>query len=382
MKSVALIVLNNFKNDARVLKEAITLQKNGYSVKVIALHEQNLKKEDVVSDIKVERISLITKKLPKLFLVQLIKYVELCIKTIYKHKDFDIIHCNDLAPLPIAVIIKIFINRRVKIVYDAHEYQTERNGLKGIKKTLSTLIEKVLIKKVDHVLTVSDGIAEEYKKKYKIDKPTIVYNCPFFFQQKKTDIFREKFEIADNQTIYLYQGGLYKGRGLEISLEAFKQLDNENSKEVLVIIGFGELEELVKSYAEKYSNIFYHDAVSPTDLLKYTSSADVGLCLIENTSLSYYFSMPNKFFEYSMVGLPVISNNVFELNKLVNKYNNGWILDKFSSVSLVKVIKRVGSVNNDKEFYEKKSNTQKIARIYNWETQEKVLLEAYSTLYN
>ena len=44
MKTITLIVLNNFKNDSRVLKENFSLQNAGYTVKVVALYEESLKK--------------------------------------------------------------------------------------------------------------------------------------------------------------------------------------------------------------------------------------------------------------------------------------------------------------------------------------------------
>jgi len=50
MKKVTSIVLNNFKNDSRVLKENISLQNAGYKVKVVALYEETLKEFDVVQN--------------------------------------------------------------------------------------------------------------------------------------------------------------------------------------------------------------------------------------------------------------------------------------------------------------------------------------------
>ena len=44
MKKVTSIVLNNFKNDSKVLKENISLQNGGYDVKVVALL---VKKEEI-----------------------------------------------------------------------------------------------------------------------------------------------------------------------------------------------------------------------------------------------------------------------------------------------------------------------------------------------
>ncbi len=58
MKKITSIVLNNFKNDSRVLKENISLQNAGYDVKVVALHEEPLKEFDEVQNILVHRIKL------------------------------------------------------------------------------------------------------------------------------------------------------------------------------------------------------------------------------------------------------------------------------------------------------------------------------------
>ncbi|NPA87546.1 MAG: glycosyl transferase, partial [Epsilonproteobacteria bacterium] len=55
---VALLVLNNFKNDSRVLKEAISLKNGGFDVKVVALWEDGLKEFDNVSGIPVHRVKL------------------------------------------------------------------------------------------------------------------------------------------------------------------------------------------------------------------------------------------------------------------------------------------------------------------------------------
>jgi phosphotransferase system HPr-like phosphotransfer protein len=66
------------------------------------------------------------------------------VKKVFQNEN--ILHCNDLNALPAGVIIKKFFNKNIKIVYDAHEYETEINGLSGIQKTLTKLLEKSLIK--------------------------------------------------------------------------------------------------------------------------------------------------------------------------------------------------------------------------------------------
>lgn len=368
------IVLNNFLNDSRVLKEAITLKEKGdYDITVVALHEEGLLEKEKIDGIKVQRINLKTKSWSKNQAIQFIKYLEFSFRVIKNFKKVDIIHCNDLGPLPIAYIIKKLSGNHVKIVYDAHEYETETNGLRGIKKKFVSIIEKLLVKKVDAVITVSDSIAEEYVRLYNIDKPKLVLNCPSYQSVQSTDKFRKKFGLEQKMKIFLYQGALNQGRGLDVILDAFTDTDE---RAVLIVMGYGPMKEKVIKYAKMHNNIFYHNAVTPNELLSYTSSADVGICMIEDVCLSYKYSLPNKFFEYAMAGLPIITNNLIEVKKITEEFQCGWILREESPSELRKLIKRV--LNEDLEIY--KLNAKKMSEIYSWGNQEDTLLGVYKGL--
>jgi glycosyltransferase involved in cell wall biosynthesis len=375
MKKITSIVLNNFKNDSRVLKENISLQKAGYEVKVVALHEESLKEIEVVQNIPVHRIKLKSRNWSKNKFIQLLKYFEFIYKVVKQYKKSDIVHCNDLNTLPIGVIIKKFFNKDVKIVYDAHEYETELNGLKGIQKKLVKWLERKLIKYTDIVITVSDAIADEYVKLYDIEKPALVLNTPPYKEIQKKNIFRETLGIKENQTIFLYQGGLSKGRGIEILLEAFKSIENENA--VIVFMGYGSLENMIIEQSKEYKNIYFHQAVTPDVLLDYTSSADFGFLFYENTCLNHYYCSPNKMFEYLMAEIPVIVSNLYEMKRLVESNKIGTVAKENTPDGLKEAIEE--AVKLDKE--ELKTNIQKLKTIYNWEEQEKVLLEVYKDLY-
>uniref|UniRef100_UPI002B24BEB2 glycogen/starch synthase n=1 Tax=Aliarcobacter butzleri TaxID=28197 RepID=UPI002B24BEB2 len=167
----------------------------------------------------------------------------------------SIIHCNDLNTLPIGVIIKKFFNKDTKIVYDAHEYEiNDTPNESKYKIKIKYILEKFLIKYVDKVMTVSDSIADEYVRLYNIKKPALVLNTPPYKNIEKKNIFRENLGIKENQTIFLYQGGLSRGRGIEILLETFKTIDNENA--VIVFMGYGSLENLIRETSKEYKNIY------------------------------------------------------------------------------------------------------------------------------
>lgn len=374
MKKVLSLVFNNFKNDTRVLKECQALQKAGYRVQVIALHEEALAEKEIVQNFQVHRIKLATRNWSKSLPVQLIKYNELALRIFFQYTGFDIIHCHDLAPLAIAIAFKLLSGRKMKIVYDAHEFETEVNGLKGIRKKSSYLVEKTLIRFTDATITVSNSIAEAYAKRYRISKPVLVLNCPQRTIVKKNNKFREKFGIPESKMIFLYQGGLSHGRGIEMLLDAFQRIGQ--NKVVLILMGYGPLEEKIKKISNQSSNIFLHPAVSPEELWEYTGSADIGVVAMKNTCLNHYYCLPNKFFEYAMAGLPILVNNLPEMRLLVEKYDCGQIIEEETVDSFIAAIEQIARADLSRYSV----NARKLSQDYNWENQEKVLINVYKSL--
>ena len=367
------IVLNNFTNDSRVLKENSSLSNAGYDVTIVALYDNGLQEQEEINDFRVHRIKLKSRKWSKNKFVQLLKYIEFTYKVVNKYKNSDVIHCNDLDALVIGVIIKRIYNKNIKIVYDAHEYETETNALHGIQKKFVKWLEKSLIKDADAVITVSDSIANEYVKLYNIKKPSLVLNTPFYKEVKKTNLFREKFDIQDNQTIFLYQGNLGAGRGIDILLDTFKELDKKN---VIIFMGYGKVDR-IKELSKEYENIFFHEAVHPDILLNYTSAADFGISTIEASCLSYKYCLPNKMFEYIMAEVPVIVSDLPEMKNIVQNNHIGIIMKSNDKKGIKEAI--IEAITLDQS--QLKHNLQNLKKIYNWEEQEKILLKVYKELF-
>lgn len=375
-KKVTSLVLNNFTNDSRVLKENISLQKARYDVNVVALHDNNLKEFENIQNIAVHRVKLKSRSWSKNKFVQILKYIEFIYRVVKEYKNSSIIHCNDLNTLPIGVIIKRYFNKEVKIVYDAHEYEiNDTPNENKYKIKLKYFLEKILIKYADKVITVSDSIANEYVKLYGIEKPALVLNTPLYKKIEKKNIFRESFGIKEEQTIFLYQGGLSSGRGIEILLEAFKSIEDKNK--VIVFMGYGVLEAQIKQVTQEYDNIYIHKAVKPEVLLDYTSSADFGISTIEDSCLSYRYCLPNKIFEYMMSDVAVIVSNLYEMKKIVEKYQVGLVASENSVDGIKEAILKTQDLNKD----DLNKNIKKVKSIYNWQEQEKVLLKVYGELY-
>jgi glycosyltransferase involved in cell wall biosynthesis len=373
MKKVTNLLFNDFTNDNRVLKISRSLQNNGYDVTLVATHfNKKLPREEVIEGFKVKRFNVgRIKFLP----LNLILFWFVIIKNFRKEKIF---HCNDLYALPPAYIIKKFFNKEVKIVYDCHEHETE-GGIyvgKPILKYIAKIFEKKMIGLADEVITVSDSIADEYVEMYGIDKPKLVLNSPPYWEEGKHDLFRGEFDIPEDKIIFLYQGKYMKCRGVEELVEIFRELKDKNKNLVLVFLLYGEGVGDLKKQAKGCGNIYFHDKVSVLEYMKYVSSADWGIFLLQNTCKSYDYSLANKVFDYIIGGLPVIVSNLKEMSEFVRKYEIGYTVNSEYVEGVVQLLETIDKEKKE-EFL---PNLKKVAREYCWEEQEKVLIRLYDNL--
>jgi len=366
---IANLVFNSFINDSRVLKESISLSDGGYDVEVIAHGDKGLDNFERETNFKIRRFSYLNREESKGIVSKLGAYLNY-IRLSAKHcKEFDIIHCNDLDTLPIAFIVKKFYNKNIKVIYDAHEYETERHHQSKFDKKMLKILERFLLKYVDKMITVSEPIADEYAKLYNIERPTVIYNTPKKIEIEKKDIFREKFNIPKEHIIFLYQGGLQPRRGI---LEFFNLIQGKNSVSY-VIMGFGHLKDEIIELTKSEPNLYFHDAVSPDVLLDYTSSADIGICIEENLCKSWNLGLPNKMFEYYMVGIPIVVSGLQELKRFIVDNQTGFVIeDIFDQEEFDRLFPTI-----IKSYTERYNNIETVKNIYNWQNQEKKLLKVY-----
>ena len=368
------LVFNSFNYKSRVLKETKSLIDSGLvdHIYIAAFYQDGLlEHEELDGNRSIWRMRLKSRSLPKLMFFRMFKYIEYCIKTLIyaAMKNIKIITIHCLALLPFGVFLKIIFN--VSLVYDAHELETEINGLCGVKQSVSRFIERVLIKHVDLVMVVSDGIKQWYKDNYGIFNIVSILNCPVFQRPEKSKKLHENLSISKDKKIVLYQGGFVPGRGIRQLLNCFSE--KNDGQFVLVFMGYGRLEPLIRSYSKIYNNIFLHKAVPPDVVLEYTASADVGVAYIDNPSLNDYYCLPNKLFEYIMAGLPVIINDVPEMRSVVENRNIGIVLEKLTSNTISDALQKIHEI----DLNTLSANLKSAADTYCWERQEKVMLEGH-----
>lgn len=304
--------------------------------------------------------------------IKTLRYIEWQLRILWHFRNSSVkyVNCHSLPVLPIGVLFKLFLG--AALVYDTHELETEIIGVVGIKRVFFKLIEKSFIRFADAVITVNDAIMEWYKNEYGLQNITAVRNIPYQRHEdeiSKNNILKTKFCINDDEILFIYQGVLGVGRGIDILLDTFSKVDG---KKHLLFMGFGEWEDLIKQYEQAYGNIHFLDAVRSSDVNRYTFGADVGLCLIENLSLSFYLSLPNKLFEYIINGVPVIVSDFPEMRRVIDEADCGWkvAVDKSALYSLV------ASISKD-EIAAKRNNVMQYRKMIGWQNEEKALLNVY-----
>ena len=261
----------------------------------------------------------------------LLIYLELAVKMTMRGIVFrpHVIHCNDWFVLPIAVMVKIVTGSR--LIYDAHELESQTTNDPNFPSAFVFRVERTLWRFVDYLTTVSPSINSWYQRELGPMPSEIILNSPLVPKRApatnppiKVQDFRVKFGIPSTSLVYIYIGMLTVGRGIDTILEAFSKTTTNS---VVVFLGFGNYRERIEQQGLQRKNVFVHDRVPHNQVVELAKTADFGLCLVENVSLSDYFCIPNKLIEYAFSGLPVVASKLPEIQQVVDEYKLGKCFD-------------------------------------------------------
>ena len=117
---------------------------------------------------------------------------------------------------------------------------------------------------------------------------------------------------------------------------------------------------------------------TPDELKKITQRAYIGVNLLENRGLSYYYSLGNKTFDYIQAGIPQILIGFPEYIALNKKYNIGIVVEE---LTIENIETAINNLIQDKNLYnELQQNCLKAREELCWENEEKLLIKIYERL--
>lgn len=426
MKKVTMFVWNHFTNDARVMRECLTLSNNNYDVDLICIHDPddptNKRYEEINEHFRVHRMKRYPTTLLLLqgiyrfimkykitlipliaawgFLVYLFPWITIILTVLlfallktkvrvvwvrgalilrmilkgYKFKA-DIYHSNDLNTLPQGYICSKWRFKKKQLVYDSHEVQTDRTGYDS---PIYGKMEKFFIKRID-IMMVENNTRAKYNEELYGFYPHVVHNYPIpqnIDHVEKIDL-HDMLELPEDEKILLYQGGIQEGRGLEKLIEAFPKF----KEGTLVFIGDGRIKDnLIKKVKEMglEEKIRFIPKVPLAELPKYTKNGYIGFQVLNNVCFNHYSASSNKLFEYMMSQVPVVACNFPEIRKVVEEEQIGVVVDSHDPDDIARGVNYMLDHPEQREEFSR--NCIPAREKYNWELEQDNLLRAYRTL--
>jgi len=360
-------VINDLTYDQRMHRICNSLSENGYDVLLVG---RKLK-----SSIPLQQEKFRQRRMKLIFTKGKLFYLEYNIRLFFflLFKKFDIVCGIDLDTiLPCYFVSKI---KNKKCAYDAHEIFSEvpevvrRPSVQKFWKR----VEKFSVSGIFNCYTVSESVAEYFFQRYgrKFD---VIRNFPL---NEPTPIPSKEGNLHPGQeSLILYQGAINEGRGLEAMIEAMKDISAK-----FILAGDGDLTSvLMKRVNELQLNekIIFTGKKQADELREITRKATLGINLLENKGLNYFYSLANKFFDYVQPGVPQITMNFPEYKNMNAEFEVALLIDDLKTETIVSAVNRLVQ---EKDFYFRlRENCLRARELWNWQKEEPKLLSFYRQL--
>lgn len=270
------------------------------------------------------------------------------------------------------ITIKHMGMRLLKYRYNLHLFElVERVAYIGSRWTFGLDLTR-LAHKAHNVIVCEYNRAQITRAWFKLPKlPLVISNKPQDIKIERnaeiahSGVAKAAIENLKGKKIILYQGVVDAERPVELIAKSVEALDDSFVFVVMTGNNCNHLKEYKKTVVLPYITAPYH--------LEVTSHAFVGILIYTpvygsfTSPLNSIYCAPNKIFEFSKFGIPMIGNNIPGLKYTIEYYNMGICVEDFNSESFSKIILNVSEnydvySRNAKKFYEN-DNKSKIVEI-------------------
>jgi len=369
-KAIVFSVTNCICFDQRVMKMADTVREMGCDVTITGRRLGDCCRKDLVP-FKTKRFTMLFKK-------GFLFYASFNLRLFFYllFNKYDILVANDLDTLlPNFLVSQL---KKKPLVFDSHEYFTgvpELVNRPFIRKIWKS-IERWILPRLKYVITVSDSIAEKYKSEYDIS--SVVIRNLARNSGSVAGYSRYELGIKPEDLILILQGsGLNIDRGGEELIDAIRITPGVT----LLVAGSGDILDVMKQKVMENNisdKVIFVPKLSWENMMRYTKVADVGISIDKDTNLNYYYSLPNKLFEYISAGIAVIASALPEVKKMVEENRCGIILNTITPEEISRGIMRL---RDDRQLLnDLKQNARIASEKFNWENESKKLYSFYEDI--
>jgi len=365
MKKIFFTVTNDLTYDQRMIRICTSIANAGYEVCLVGRQRAN-SKEIIPQAFDQKRLRCFFDK-GKFF------YLEYNIRLFF----FLLFHRFDaVCAIDLDTIFAGFYSSKLKrkiCIYDAHEYFTEVPEVvqrPKIKRVWEWVANRT-IPKLNHCYTVCESLQRVFKEEYQTDFE-VIRNVPFH------QAIPDHLLPFQSPFIILYQGVLNDGRGLEEMIAAMSQLEQVE----FWMAGEGDCSKELRALATELGvndKVKFLGYVQPKELKEITKKAHIGVNLLQNKGLNYYYSLANKFFDYIQAQKPSLNMNFPEYASIVGRHKVGMLLDDLQTETIVQAIEQL--TKNSNLYLELQENCLVAREEFVWEKEELKLVAFYNNIW-
>lgn len=172
--------------------------------------------------------------------------------------------------------------------------------------------------------------------------PTVIPNKPLNHPRKRY-IPNSYQEQLVGKKVVLYQGYINRNRNLDKVCEAVKDMPDY----CIVLMGKGD-ESYISELKQKYPQIIYISFIVPPEHLYVTSWAHIAIVKYDFVVLNAIFCAPNKTWEYTGFGIPVLCHDIPGLRYTVGHFKAGVCTDMDDTEAIKTALEKID--NNYEEY--------------------------------
>jgi glycosyltransferase involved in cell wall biosynthesis len=372
---IAMLLHKSVEFDSRVRREANALAEAGHQVVVLELAAvpPSAAILDGFARQSVSPPAWLRRRLP--FNLYRLAFFASFVRGIVRVRP-EIVHAHDAAML-LPGIVGASLTRS-RLVYDSHELATSVPYRERAWAWFVSTIERLVVPRCAGVITVSAGIADRLRERYRLPvTPTVVRNVSAL-ERSGHGTLRQKIGVGEAVPLVLHQGAPAPDRGCEVLVEAVAQLEGVQ----LAFLGdpepgFGDRLRALADANGVGDRVSVLPSVPLPELLANTAEADVGVTLLQDTCENHRLALPNKLFEYIAAGVPVVASALPETQRLLDTYQIGWSATPNDPVAVAQALRRALDHRDDAALRER---IRGAASELRWETERERLLELYRRL--
>lgn len=383
---VCVIITNEIIRDGRVLREAKSLATK-YEVLVLGLGRglSEAEKADASVSLGLDlwwTQTGMTGWLPKWKrLGYAARFLDARRQIVARIRSFrpDIVHAHEAKGLPIGHRAARACG--AKLIYDAHElYRDMTNAGSFSWHDWLYRKESRLMRGCAAIIACNQDRAEIMHKEYGAPfVPTVIENLPPYREAITSTYLRDYLATRSlvPKHIVLHQGAMMPGRGIETVIDAVPELIDGAT---IVFVGPSDpryletLKERVKALGVE-DRCVLHPAVDHAKLFPITCSADVGVVTYQPVSRNNIYCAPNKLYEYSQAGLPIVGADLPPIRRYLSDTGTGELMDPGDATTIAQAINTL--LEDAERYASARRNGLEAAKRYCWEAGEASLLALY-----